>query len=118
MGNLIPTEVIYDSEAQVSKKARSLRTWSALATGRVREMHVWTGSVTFNNKYFNVRKNGANLFSNPNRFVVTSVDQYDSKLSLDIPVTFGDTFSFDVSQIGLGNLLTPIVFLMVTEEGV
>lgn len=115
---MLPTEIIYDDLPVLNqaKSGSSLRSWSAIATGRIREMHLWSGTVTFTKKTFNVRQNGVRLFSGSDRFALTSSDQYDSKTGLDIAVNFGDTFSFDIGQFGQGLVVTPIVFLMVTEE--
>jgi hypothetical protein len=111
----IPTEVIYD-EGAVSRVQLGLRTWKALTTGTITEMHLWIESTTNATKFFNVRKNGVNLFSNSQRFSLTSSVFYEAKTGLSIPITFGDELALDFVRSGLGIVQTPITFLMVTEE--
>lgn len=112
----IPTEVIYDEEASISRVRMGLRIWKAIASGTITEMYLWTGTTSGANKYFNIRKNGANLFSTAERFEITPSVQYSEKTGLSIPVVIGDELSLDFVRSGLGLVYTPITFLMVTEE--
>ncbi len=112
----IPTEIIFDAEVFLQgSRAQTLRTWSAVAAGTIIEMHLWAEDVLFSNKYFNVKKSNANLFSFAERLVVTSSVLEDHRTGLEIPVTFGEPFSLDLVQIGTGRIYTPITLLIVTE---
>ena len=113
MGNLIPTERIYEGDL-LSRPLAGLIEFRAQVTGLIRSFRLW-GAVAVGSHYFNVRKSGASLFAGEDRLVLTSAGLVE-KTSLAIPVTRGDLVSLDYEVPGSGSVAAPVVLLMETEE--
>lgn len=115
---VIPTELIYDTT--LTRPILGLRTWKAVTSGTITYMRLWaenaTGSSGSPRGYFNIRKNGVPLFSNPQRFEITPSVLDVTKTGLSIPVVYGDDLSFDLERVQRIVIDAPIFLLMRTEE--
>jgi hypothetical protein len=116
---VIPTEVIYDEDTFINRPTLGLRTWKAVTSGTITEMRLWVenaGGPGSARGYFNVRKNGVPLFTNPDRPQVTNAVFNVTKTGLSIPVSLGDELSLGLERAQRIVIYSPITFLMLTEE--
>ena len=120
MPNAIPTEVIYDDTLFLSRPELGVCRWKASVAGTITEMYLWADDViglpASREAFFNVRKNGVKLFSNPQRMELTPLDPDTTKTGLSIPVAIGDEISLDLERIRVARVVAPVTFLMITEE--
>lgn len=111
-----PLQVFYTAENR-STPLNNIARFKIPGDGIVRSIIIWAIFAPVSNAIFQAKLNGVTLFASDQRPTITPGTYQVEKSNLNQAVLKGDTFSFDLSEIGSGGLSQPIFFQVMYDDG-
>lgn len=113
MGNFIPTQ--QDFQDDLRSPVLGFLEQRAVATGTIREVHIWGSAASGSSWVLNMRVGGVGQWTGGDRPAVSFGSPYAAKAGLAIPVSKGARLNLDLEIAGIGSM-SAVKWIVVIEE--